>query len=246
MIPVLFSIGPMKIYTLGIFLVLAFFWGSFLLWRLIRLTVYKEDEIFDCLFLSLAVGLFFARLFYVFQHFSLFGFDFLKFILINGYPGLSWPGGLFGGFLTSTFFLWLKKRDFKEIIDYFISPLLLAFSLGFLGLFFSQKNTFSFFLAVLILISGSFLSYRFLFLIRQKRLFKSFNLVFFLLMISLVGFLTEEGTWDLIFFILFLTSGGHILYYFRIVIFKSLKGLAGNIIHYGKKFFSRGIKGNKK
>ena len=89
MLPVLLDLKFIKIYVFGVFLVLAFFWGSFILWKNIRLTSQKEDEIFDALFFSLSGGLFFSRLFYVILNFDKFGFDFLKFILINGYPGLS-------------------------------------------------------------------------------------------------------------------------------------------------------------
>src|SRR3989338_2744259 len=98
MLPVLFSFGPVKIYTFGIFLVLAFFWAAFILWKNIRLSSYKEDDIFDGMFISLIGGLVIGRLVYVILNFSSFGIDLLKFILINGYPGISLAGVIVGGF----------------------------------------------------------------------------------------------------------------------------------------------------
>ena len=58
MIPVLLDLKFIKIYTFGIFLVLAFFWGAFILWKNYLLTAQKEEELFDGMFLSLAGGLF--------------------------------------------------------------------------------------------------------------------------------------------------------------------------------------------
>jgi prolipoprotein diacylglyceryltransferase len=65
MLPILLDLKIFKIYTFGVFLVLAFFWGSFLIWKLIRLTSMKEEEVFDGLFWGLFGGLFLSRLFYV-------------------------------------------------------------------------------------------------------------------------------------------------------------------------------------
>jgi phosphatidylglycerol:prolipoprotein diacylglycerol transferase len=140
MLPVLVSLGPLKIYTFGIFLVLAFFWSSFLLWRLVRLTAHKEEVIFDGVFIALTVGLFFARLFYVIFNFSQFGFSFLKFILINGYPGLSVYGALIGFIFSLNLYCSYKKINFLQVVDYFIAPIFLALAIGFLGKFFAFEN----------------------------------------------------------------------------------------------------------
>jgi len=115
MLPVLVDLKFIKIYTFGVFLVLAFFWGSFVLWKNIRLTPQKEEEIFDGLFLSLAGSLFFSRIIYVILNFEKFGFSILKFILINGYPGLSLYGALFGGFFTLFLYLLVKRLVLKRL-----------------------------------------------------------------------------------------------------------------------------------
>lgn len=137
MIPVLLNLPFLKLYTFGIFLVLAFFWGSFLLWKNIRLTSYKEDDIFDGLFTTLSGGLLGGRLLYVVLNFDQFGFNPLKFILINGYPGLSLLGAIAGGFLALFLFFKMRRLDLLQVIDCWASPVLVALAIGKLGSFFS-------------------------------------------------------------------------------------------------------------
>ena len=135
MLPILAAVGPIKIYTLGIFLLMAFFWGMFVLWRNIKLTSYREEDIFDGFFLSLLGAIFFARLFFVIGNFSEFGLSFFKFILINGYPGLSLYGGLIGGMLFSFLYSISKKIDFRKFVDYASGPLLTALAVANVGAF---------------------------------------------------------------------------------------------------------------
>lgn len=190
---------------------LAFFWGSYLLWYLFRLTTYKEEEMFDCLFISLGGALFFARLVYVLFNFNKFGFDPLKFILINGYPGLSLLGALFGGWLTGFLFLLHKKIKFLFVIDYFVASLFLALAISKLGSFFAGieiGTKTKFFLAVryfgfegsrhltpfyegLMFFFAAYLSYRILFEIRKERLKNGFNGLFFIWFFSLVSYLFD-------------------------------------------------------
>src|SRR3989344_1827087 len=100
MLPVLLDLKFIKIYTFGVFLVLAFFWSSFLMWRNIRLSSHKEEEIFDGIFIAIGGAVFFGRLLYVILHFDKFGFNLARFILINGYPGASLYGAVIGGIIV--------------------------------------------------------------------------------------------------------------------------------------------------
>lgn len=199
MLPVLLDLKFIKIYTFGVFLVLAFFWSSFLLWKNVRLTSRKEDEIFDGLFLSLAGGVFFGRLIFVGFNFDKFGFNILKFILINGYPGLSLYGAIFGGFFSLYLFFLLKKISFKETVDYFITPLFTALVFGKLGSFLSGSEVgvkTKFFLSIkyvgydglrhltplyesVFFALGAYISYRFIFEVRKEKLPRGFVSYFF-------------------------------------------------------------------
>ena len=140
MLPILLDLKIIRIYTIGVFFVLAFFWGAYILWRNIKLTSFKEEDIFDCLFVTLFGALFTARLFFVLLNFEDFGFSILRFILINGFPGLSLTGGLIGGFTTFFIYTYIKKLSVIEISDYATGPLLLALAIGKIGSFFAGSD----------------------------------------------------------------------------------------------------------
>mgnify|MGYP001593856004 CR=1 FL=1 len=116
---------------------LAFFWSSFLLWKNFLLTSYKEEEIFDHLFAGLLGGLLVSRLVYVALHFTEFGFSLLKFILINGYPGLSLYGFVFGFLIAIYLSMSRTKVKFLEAVDYFVPSAFVALAFGKVGSFFS-------------------------------------------------------------------------------------------------------------
>ena len=212
MIPVLLDLKFIKIYTFGIFLVLAFFWGAFILWKNYLLTAQKEEELFDGMFLSLAGGLFIGRLVYVIANFQEFGFDILRFLLINGYPGLSMYGFLFGALLTLGLYFSSKKIEYKEVIDYVIPSIFLSLSIGKLGSFLSgtevgEKTKFLISLRYsgidgarhltslyesLLFFLGFYLSYKLLFAIRRGVFPKGFGLYFFLWFFSLIYFALDS------------------------------------------------------
>lgn len=212
MLPVLLDLKFIKIYTFGVFLVLAFFWGCFVLWKNIRLTSQKEDEIFDGLFLTLAGSLFFARLIYVILNFDKFGFSLLKFILINGFPGLSLYGALFGGFLTLYLYCLLKKINFLNSVDYFVTPIFIALTFGKLGSFLSGSEVGSqtklplsvkyfgydgfrhltpLYEAIFFSLAA-YISYRLLFQIRREKLKPGFVFYFFCWYFALVYILFDK------------------------------------------------------
>lgn len=212
MLPVLLDLKFLKIHTFGVFLMLAFFWSTFLVWRNVRLTSYKEEDIFDGLFLSLAGGLFAGRLVYFIVNIKEFGMDVLKFVLINGYPGISIWGALGGAFLTLYIFFAARKIDFKEVADYLISPLFVALLLGKLGAFFSgseigaKTNFFirlkfpgyegarhltSLYEAIFFGLAA-YASYRLLFEIRKDKYTHGFLLAFFLWFFSFTYFIFDK------------------------------------------------------
>jgi len=140
MLPILLDLKIIRIYTIGVFLVLAFFWGSYWLWRNIKLTSYKEEDIFDGLFITLFGAFLSARLLFIALHFEDFGFNFLKFILINGFPGLSILGALIGGGFTLYLYTRARKINFREMVDYIVGPLFLALAIGKIGSFFGGTD----------------------------------------------------------------------------------------------------------
>ncbi|MFH1827355.1 MAG: prolipoprotein diacylglyceryl transferase family protein [bacterium] len=206
MLPILFDLPFIKIYTNGVFLLLAFFWGAFLLWKNFLLTSQKEEQIFDGMFIAVASGLFVGRIVHVFLNFEDFGFSFLKFILINGYPGISLYGFLIGAFLSLWIFFVNRKINLLESFDYVIPASFLALGLGKLGSFISgseigsrtgfmaslkyqglegARHLTSFYEAIIFLIA-TFLSYKLLYSIRRDKFSKGTNLFFFWWLFSLI------------------------------------------------------------
>lgn len=224
MLPVLADLKVIRIYTFGAFLMLAFFWGSFLLWKNMRLSSYKEEDIFDGVFFSLFVGLFVSRIVYVALHFNKFGFDILKIILINGYPGLSLYGYLIGGLLALYFSYGGKKIKFIDATNYIISPLFLALGIGKLGSFFSTIDFIALFSGVLFFI-GAYICNRIMFAYRRQKYSIAFNFIFFgwyFSLIQLASALLHKQQF-IISLILLLTFSFYFLYYFRSSIIKKLK-----------------------
>jgi len=260
MLPVLLDFGFLKIYTFGVFLVLAFFWGSFFLWKNITSTSYKEDELFDGLFFSLIGGLLIGRLLYIVLHFSDFGFDILRFILINGYPGMHFIGFVFGFLIFWYVFTASKKISYLKCIDYIIPPLFLALAIGKMGSFFSgseigAQTTFFISLAYpnldgarhltpfyesLLFFLGSFVTFRYIFIIRKEKLHEGFNLIFFLWYFSLIQFvfdplkafrtMVQNTSIEMIISgILLLTWTVYFIYYFRNAIYGFIRSLTKKI-----------------
>lgn len=221
MLPILFVVGPIKIYSMGLFLLLALFWGSFLLYKNTKLTSNREEEIFDGLFASLFGALIFARLFYVIFNFNDFGFSFLKFILINGYPGLSLWGGILGGFATFWIYCRIYKHKFIRLIDHAIPAIFMALFWGKLGVFFSGSDVgtpTNFFLSVMyegyektrhitpiyesvIYLIFTFISHRVLMAIRREKFFEGFNFILFLIVFSCANILLDFFYADNIYFL---------------------------------------------
>lgn len=212
MIPVLLNFKFLKVPTFGVFLVLAFFWGMFMIWRNVKLTSYKEEDVFDGLFSSIIGTLFFSRLFYVALNFSDFGFDLMRFILINGYPGMSLYGALFGGFLSFFLFCKSKKIDFMHLIDYLTSAIMLVLAIGKVGSFFAGVDVgvkTKFFLATkylgyenlrhltalyesILFGLGVYLLYKIMMQVRKTSLQSGFSLHFFIFYFAVVNLLLDN------------------------------------------------------
>lgn len=208
MLPILLQIGFFKLYTFGIFLVLAFFWGCYTLWKNIQLTSFKEDEVFDGVFTALFGGAIISRLVHVGFHFSDFGFNFLKIILFNGYPGFSFWGFVLGFVISLYLFCSSHKLKFEDLIDYMVPPFFLAVAIAKLGSFFAgvEVGTITKFpLAIkyaafdglrhvtplyeaILLFIAVFISHQLIFAIRREVVSKGFLMLFFFWYLSAVYF----------------------------------------------------------
>lgn len=136
MLPVLFSIGPITIYTFGFLLAVGFFLASFLTWRRLRDLGLDEEKIIDFL-LSLSFFAFvFARIGFILVHLKNFGFSPGHWFLLGRFPGLSFWGAIFGGILIMIWFCQKNNWDFWQVADEVIFGLLPFAVLTQLGCFF--------------------------------------------------------------------------------------------------------------
>ncbi len=226
MFPILLVSGVLKIYTLGFFLVLALFFGLFMLWKMIKLTSHKEEDVFDMFFISLLGSIFFARLVYVLSSFDKFKFDLLKFILINGYPGLSLFGALFGGILVLFLYVFRKKVAFLDIADYFVSPILLALGIGKIGSFLSGEESVIALVESILFFVFTYVSYIVVRAIRRGKFSSGTAFYFFLFTFSLTNLLLDNLKMNHLYFfrfslnfavslVLFIATAAYFIYYFR-------------------------------
>ena len=195
-------------------MVLAFLWGSFLLWRHVSLTSYKEESVFDGIFISLFGGLFVGRILFVLFNFDEFGFNPLKFVLVNGYPGMSAIGLIGGFFMTLYLFCAWNKYSFFKLVDYVIAPFFLALAIVKLGSFFSGSEIGTqtkFFISLkypsldgarhltplyesILFFVGAYLAHQIMKRVRREKYTEGFNLMFFLWYYGLVSALADPIT----------------------------------------------------
>jgi len=133
MLPILFSIGTLNIYSLGFLTAVGAFLTSFLVWRRWREAGIKEEKIIDFLGSFGLWGVFFARLFYIVLNFGQFGFSPQRWLLLGRYPGLSFWGAIFGFGYALVVFAKKQKHDFWQLADeisFGILPLLIFLQVG--------------------------------------------------------------------------------------------------------------------
>lgn len=140
MFPVLLSFKPVTIYTIGVFLVIAFLTAGYVFWRRGREEHYQEEELFDAFLLTTIWGLLWSRIGFVLLHFSSFGFSPLKWFDVFSNPGtFSFLGLVMGGL-----FLYRhakkKKWDEAEILDFASIALTAALVITSLGSFFDGSG----------------------------------------------------------------------------------------------------------
>ncbi len=100
MYPILSTIGPVRIFSFSVFLILAWCVFSFLFWRSLRNQAVAEYGIFDLMFFGSLAALVSARVGFVVFHWNLFADSLLRTVALWITPGLSFYAGLVGGVAT--------------------------------------------------------------------------------------------------------------------------------------------------
>ena len=140
MFPVLFSLGPITIYSYGVFLVLAFLVTSYIFWRKGREEHYAEDELFDAFLLSLIVGMVASRIGFVALYFNHFGLQPLKWIDVFSAPGTVPVVGLLAGGIYLYRYAKRQKWNTFQILDYAALALAGGSVMVWLGNFFAGSD----------------------------------------------------------------------------------------------------------
>lgn len=132
MFPVIASIGGFTISSFGLFLLLSFLVGFFVVWRIVRLYEIDSEKIVDLSLLIFIGSIIGARTFFILTHWPQFN-NFLRIIDLLRYPGLSFWGGFIGGVLMLLVFAKRLKLRVWQAADLITVGLFIALSLGSIG-----------------------------------------------------------------------------------------------------------------
>lgn len=140
MLPVLFSIGSVNFYSLGLLLAIGFFLATFFIWRRLKELGIEEERVIDLIIIAALFGLIFGRIFFIIQNISLLGIDPTHWLLIRRYPGLSFWGAMGGIFLAVYIFSRRQVLDFWQLADEFIYGMMPFLILSQIGAFFDGSG----------------------------------------------------------------------------------------------------------
>lgn len=132
--PVLFSWGPITLYSYGLMVALGVVVAILFLRRRGEYNGFDTDTVTDCAIFSVLSGIIGARVVYVIQEWGVFKLDPLSMFQIwKG--GLAFYGGVGGALLFFYIFCRLKKVPFLQMADLFVPFLALAHAFGRIGCF---------------------------------------------------------------------------------------------------------------
>ena len=135
MFPILFTIGPFVISTVGVFIALGFLSAVFVSWRLAKVYDIKEEKILDMALSTFGGGLVVARMVAVALNFNSYA-SLEKIIYLHKYPGLSFWGGFFGAALSLWLFSKFAKLPLWQVADFAAVGVLTGLVIGNFGCFF--------------------------------------------------------------------------------------------------------------
>jgi len=128
------TIGPIDIYSYGIFLALAFLSGLALFLRDGKREGLKAEDQLDLMIYIILFSIIGARIFYVILCFGDYSGHPLSALKIYE-GGLSFHGGAMGGILAIVYYSWRKKYAFWRLADTAIRPLIIGSAIARIGCF---------------------------------------------------------------------------------------------------------------
>ena len=115
MLPILLKLGPITIYSYGVFLALGLFTGLYWFWKMGRDEHWEETWIFDTYFVATFMYLIVGRAAYVLLNPELYSFS--RALSILAYPGISAVSGIVATLLVILFLSRKAEIDFWKVMD---------------------------------------------------------------------------------------------------------------------------------
>lgn len=137
--PIAFQIGPVTVRWYGVFMALSFLFGAWYLYRMGLRRGLNEDFLLNLAIIVIIFGVIGARLVFVLANFpSWFVSNRLQILKIYE-GGLSWHGGLVGGFLSGWLYLRWKNIDVNRVIDLVVPGMAFGYFLVRIANIFNQE-----------------------------------------------------------------------------------------------------------
>jgi phosphatidylglycerol:prolipoprotein diacylglycerol transferase len=132
--PILFTIGPITIYSYGVMLATAVLVCTYLLSLDAKRYHISQETAYDLVFWCMLWGILGARIFYVFIEWSYFSDNLWEIPMLQK-GGLAWQGGFLGGTLAGVWFARSKKISIRPLMDLAAPYIALGQSIGRIGCF---------------------------------------------------------------------------------------------------------------
>jgi phosphatidylglycerol:prolipoprotein diacylglycerol transferase len=131
MIPVLFEIGPIKVYSYGLMLGLAFLIGSYILAGELRRRKIDPNIASTVTILAVVFGIAGAKLLFLIEHWDAFLAD--PFGMAFSPGGLTWYGGFVIGLTAVILYIRSRRVPYLKFLDALGVALILAYGIGRIG-----------------------------------------------------------------------------------------------------------------
>jgi phosphatidylglycerol:prolipoprotein diacylglycerol transferase len=134
MLPIIFRIGPVTIYSWGFMVALAALAGLFITIKYGEKEGLKPEIIIDIFVYVTIASIIGARSFYIIAFYPQYLSDPISILYLNE-GGLVFLGGLFGGLLSIFFYVHARKINIWKILDAFSPGTMLGYGIGRIGCF---------------------------------------------------------------------------------------------------------------
>jgi len=135
--PILFQIGPITLYTYGLFVAIGFSAALYFgLKNYQKTTLFtKEDDVYSLSLWLIIVGFVGARIFYVIQYWEYFSADWARVFFIQDRSGFVWYGGVIACLIFQWIYTRRKNISFIKLVDFLSPAIVLGQAFGRIGCF---------------------------------------------------------------------------------------------------------------